>query len=90
MEVQPYRARRPRASPLWRCLSGHFDSFLEGYEERYRPSYGHLRPVIPEVVGKFMGCGDYSRGFARVRCDLGYEPGNLGKPETRTPWDKDH
>ena len=69
MEVQPYRARRPRASPLWRCLSGHFDSFLEGYEERYRPSYGHLRPVIPEVVGKFMGCGDYSRGFARVRCD---------------------
>jgi Zn finger protein HypA/HybF involved in hydrogenase expression len=69
MQVQPYRARRPRASRLWQCLSGHFDAFLESYESHYRHDYGHLRPIIPEVVGKFMGCGDYSRGFARVRCD---------------------
>lgn len=58
-----------RQTPLWQCISGHFDSFLEGYEERYRHSYGHLRTIIPKVVGKFMGCGEYSRGFARVRCD---------------------
>ena len=28
-----------------------------------------LRGVMPEVVNKFMGCGDFAKGFARVRCD---------------------
>ena len=60
---------RPRQSALWQCLSGHFDGFLELYEERYQPRYGFLRPIIPEVVNKFLDCGDLERGFARVRCD---------------------
>jgi hypothetical protein len=62
MEAQAYRARRPKLSPLWQCLDAHFDTFLDIY-------YGFLRPIIPEVVGKFMGCGDFANGFARVRCD---------------------
>ena len=33
------------------------------------PSYGFLRPIIPEVVEKFLECGDLARGFARIRCD---------------------
>jgi len=32
-------------------------------------AYGVLRGVIPEVVDKSMGCGDFAKGFARVRCD---------------------
>ena len=47
----------------------HFDAFLNVYEERYQPRYGILRPIIPEVVNKFLDCGDLERGFARVRCD---------------------
>ena len=35
--------------------------------ERFR--HGVLRGVIPEVVDKFMQCGDFAKGFARVRCD---------------------
>jgi len=69
MVEQVYRARKPKASPLWQCLSGHFDAFLAGYEERYQSRYGFLRPIIPEVVNKFLDCGDLERGFARVRCD---------------------
>jgi len=69
MVEQVYRSRRPKASPLWQCLSGHFDAFLELYEEQYQPRYGFLRPIIPEVVNKFLDCGDLERGFARVRCD---------------------
>jgi len=69
MVEQVYRPRRPRQSPLWQCLSGHFDTFLDVYEERYQPRYGFLRPIIPEVVNKFLDCGDLERGFARVRCD---------------------
>ena len=57
------------ASPLWQCLSHHFDEFLEAYKERFQPSYGFLRPIISEVVEKFLECGDLARGFARIRCD---------------------
>jgi hypothetical protein len=49
-EGKVYRPRRPKESPLWQCLSGHFDAFQAGYEERYQPRYGFLRPIIPEVV----------------------------------------
>ena len=69
MVDQVYRARKPKASPLWQCLTRHFDAFLKDYEEYYQPHYGFLRPIIPEVVNKFLDCGDLERGFARVRCD---------------------
>ena len=69
MVVQAYRPRTPKASPLWQCLSRHFDAFLHTYEERYQPRFGFLRPVIAEVVGKFLDCGNLGQGFARVRCD---------------------
>ena len=36
---------------------------------RYQSRYGFLRLIIPEVVRKFLDCGDLERGFARVRCD---------------------
>ncbi len=69
MVEQVYRRRRPKESPLWQCLSRHFDMFLEVYEERYQPRYGFLRPIIPEVVNKFFLCADLKQGFARIRCD---------------------
>ena len=69
MAEQVYRARKPHSSPLWQCLSRHFDSFLAAYEARFQPRYGYLRPIIPEVVDKFLDCGDLEHGFARVRCD---------------------
>jgi hypothetical protein len=69
MVDQVYRARKPKASPLWQCLSRYFDAFLAFYEARYQPRYGFLRPIIPEVVNKFLDCGNLEQGFARVRCD---------------------
>jgi hypothetical protein len=69
MKVQAYRARRPKLSPLWQCLDAHFDAFADIYPETYEHDFEFLRPIISEVVGKFMGCGDFAKGFARVRCD---------------------
>jgi transposase-like protein len=63
-----YRPRRPRTSPLWRCLGAHFDEFLALYPERYEARLGFLRPVIKHVVEKFLACGDLTQGFARIRC----------------------
>jgi len=82
MVAQVYRPRKPRTSPLWQCLTRHFDSFQAVYEERYQSRHGYLRPtcravasearrrVIPEVVNKFMDCEDLERGFARDKCRL--------------------
>jgi Transposase zinc-binding domain len=46
-----------------------FDEFLEAYKERFQPRYGFLRPIILEVVEKFLECGDLARGFPRIQCD---------------------
>ena len=67
--MQVYRARNPKESPLWQCAHRHYDEFEDVYPEAYAPRYGRLRPIIPEVVHKFLDCGNLERGFARVRCD---------------------
>ena len=57
------------ASPLYRLLVDHFDSFRGRYEDRHERQYGRWRHVIDEVVARFLECGVLEAGFARVRCD---------------------
>ena len=64
-----HRARNPRHSPLWQCAHRHFAQFTESYPQDYQPRLGPLRPVVPQVVHKFLDCGNLDRGFARIRCD---------------------
>jgi hypothetical protein len=68
-QMQVYRARNPKKSPLWQCASHHYEKFEKVYPERYRPRYGLPRPIIPEVTHKFLDCRNLERGSARVRCD---------------------
>src|ERR1035437_8647535 len=63
--MQVYRARNPKKSPLWQCAHRHYAEFEAAYPEAYQPRYGVLRPIIPEVVHKFLECGNLARGFAR-------------------------
>ena len=63
--MQTYRARNPRRSPLWRCAHRHFATFVESYPRECQPRCGPLRPVIPQVVHKFLDCGNLDRGFAK-------------------------
>ena len=74
MVARLFRSRKPnsfkqKSSPLWKCFHAHFDHFTAAYPRDYQSRYGVLRGVIPEVVDKFMQCGDFAKGFARVRCD---------------------
>ena len=66
--VGVYRPRRPRASPLYRLLDDHFQTFTTVYDERFAPRWGPWRRVVPAVVEKFLACGILEHGFARVRC----------------------
>lgn len=68
MGEKVYRPRQPHKSKLWQCIHKHFDHFVDDYPTKYEKGYGKLRPVVQEVVGKYLECGDLSKGFARVEC----------------------
>ncbi len=69
-----YKPRNPRKTSLWRILDNHFDTFLSIYEDRFEERYGYLRPVVAKTVGRYLRCGIFDYGFARVRCpDCGEE-----------------
>ncbi len=55
-----YLPRRPRASPLWQCVSRHLPELRAS---------GRVRHAIEQsVLERFLECGDLHCGFARIRC----------------------
>jgi hypothetical protein len=64
-----YLPRAPQKAPFDQCIADHFEEFERVYDERYERQYGFWRPVVAEVIEKFLDCGDLTHGFARVRCD---------------------
>jgi len=54
---------------FFRLVSQHYEEFERIYPEKYADTYGYFRPVISDVVRKYLVCGDLREGFARVRCD---------------------
>jgi hypothetical protein len=64
-----YHPRKPQESPLWKLLNNHYDSFEQGYDERFETQHGFFRSIISEVVHDYLLCGDLKNGFARVRCN---------------------
>jgi ribosomal protein S27E len=63
-----YRPRHPERTVLYRILFHNFDRFLTVYESRFEKEYGHFRPVVKEVVERYLDCGNPRSGFARIRC----------------------
>ena len=69
-----YRPRHPERTVLYRVLFHYFERFLVEYEGRFEKDYGFLRPIIKEVVERYLDCGNPRCGFARIRCpDCGEE-----------------
>jgi ribosomal protein S27E len=63
-----YRPRHPERTVLYRVLFHYFDRFLAEYESRFEKEYGFFRPIIKEVVDRYLDCGNPRCGFARLRC----------------------
>ena len=63
-----YRRRQPEKTVLYRAVAHYFETFRKGNEERFQPTLGHFRKVIQDAVYKFLDCGIFEQGFARVRC----------------------
>jgi hypothetical protein len=51
-------------------LFHHFERFVAEYTERFERTYGYFRPIVREVVEKYLDCGNPRCGFARIRCPL--------------------
>jgi ribosomal protein S27E len=49
-------------------LFHYFDKFLAEYESRFEKPDGFLRPIVKEVVERYLDCGNPRCGFARIRC----------------------
>ena len=60
--------RHPERTVLYRVLFHHFDRFLTEYESRFEREYGFFRPIVKEVVERYLDCGNPRSGFARIRC----------------------
>jgi hypothetical protein len=63
-----YHPRHPERTVLYRVLFHYFDRFLIEYESRFEKQNGFLRPIIKEVVQRYLDCGNPRCGFARIRC----------------------
>ena len=62
-----YHPRHPQKTVLYRVLFHHFERFVAEYE-RFEKAYGYFRPIVKDVVEKYLDCGNPRCGFARIRC----------------------
>ena len=63
-----YRARKPRATPLYRLFEHHFEEVRGQWEERFERRFGFWRGIVDEQVCRYLDCGLYENGFARISC----------------------
>jgi len=65
----PGTYRQRRVSSLQRLFRAHFPQFVARYEDEFAKRLGKFRlERITKEVERFLGCGDYSRGIARIQC----------------------
>ena len=63
-----YRQRKPYLSPLYAILQDHFEHYVNSYEMRFQKLYVAFRSRLANVVYRFLDCGLFEAGFARLRC----------------------
>ncbi len=59
-----YQPRDSEASPLYRAVAGHLETFLARQRERER----HVPAFVETEFRSFLDCGLLCRGFLRVHC----------------------
>ncbi len=53
-----YRPRHPEHTIFYRILFHYFETFLLEYENRFERHFGRLRPIVQEVIEKYLDCGN--------------------------------
>jgi len=66
-ETERYTPKSKNA--LQTILKKHFADFETSYEEKYAQHYGKFKlEAISEKVTRFLECGDYTKGVAKIVC----------------------
>lgn len=68
MEAAAYRARRPAETPLYALLASLYETVKGAWEDLFERRYGFWRGLLDSVVARYLDCGIFERGFARIRC----------------------
>jgi len=63
-----YVPRKADQTPLFKLVKDHYHSFKETYNQHYAQKYGFFRPEIEKELNKFIKCGIFKYGFARIKC----------------------
>ena len=63
-----YRPRDPRKTALWGLLDTLYERVKGSWEERFERSYGFWQGLADGAVARYLDCGVWQSGFARVRC----------------------
>ena len=63
-----YRPRQSQATDLYRLLESFYDRVKLLWEERFQTRYGCWRGLVDEAVARYLDCGVFECGFARVFC----------------------
>jgi hypothetical protein len=66
--ITQYRARNSRATPLYRLFETHFEEVRGQWEDRFERRFGFWRGFVDEQIGRYLDCGLFENGFARIRC----------------------
>jgi hypothetical protein len=46
----------------------HFEQFVAEYEGRFERDLGYFRPIVKDVLERYLDCGNQKCGLAWVRC----------------------
>jgi hypothetical protein len=63
-----YRPRDPRKTSLWGLVDTLYERVKGSWEERFERKYGFWRGLADEAVARYLDCGVWDNGFARVKC----------------------
>jgi hypothetical protein len=68
VEAAAYRPRRPAETPLYALFESLYETVKGAWEDLFERRYGFWRGLLDGVVARYLDCGIFERGFARIRC----------------------
>ena len=66
--MRRYRVRKAQETALYRLVEAHYEAVKGQWEDRFERCCGRWRGFVDGVVNRFLDCGVYESGCARVRC----------------------
>jgi len=63
-----YRPRNPSLSSLYQLFESHYERVKSVWEDRFERRYGFWRGLCDTAAARYLDCGLFESGFARVKC----------------------